>query len=219
MRSEGDGTKATSPQFTYLSHKKPIHSLTFLESLRLVVSCDSGVHIWDPFIGRPLGILETAPLKNASLTVVKCLPSPSPIIVAGTADASVRIIDARSMQFANDWKVNVNSQLTATVRCLTISPSGYWLAVGLSSGCISMIDIRMGGTLMRSWQPMECDLLQLVAVTDQLLVSSALDHSLAVWHSNDGILHYQLTYVYHPTLCYIFYSLFYIYINHFLGHH
>lgn len=184
---------ATACQFTYTAHKKPIHSLTFLESLRLVISCDAEVHIWDPFIGRPLGILDSAPLKHSSLTVVKCLPSPSPIVVAGTAETSVKIIDARSMQYVNDWKVSAHNQMNATVRCLTVSPSGYWLAVGLSTGSITMLDIRMGGMLLRSWQPMDCDLLQLAAVNDQQLVSSALDHSLAVWNSNDGILQYQMS--------------------------
>lgn len=151
------------------------------------------MHIWDPFIGRPLGIVDTAPLKHCSVTVVKCLPSPSPIVIAGTAETSVKIIDARTMQYVTDWRVSANNQMNATVRCLTVSPSGYWLAVGLSSGSITMLDVRMGGTLLRSWQPMDCDLLQLTAASDQQLISSALDHSLAVWHSNDGILHYQLT--------------------------
>ncbi|XP_065355420.1 WD repeat-containing protein 81 [Calliphora vicina] len=189
LRSEGDGTKATSCQFTYTAHKKSIHSLAFLEYMRFVVSCDSGVHIWDPFIGRPLGILDSP--KHNPITVVKCLPSPSPLIVAGTAEASVKIIDARCMQYVNEWRVSTNTQNNGTVRCLTVAPSGNWMAVGLSSGSIVMLDARTG-MIMNSWRPMECDLLQLAAPNDQQLISSALDHSLAVWHAHDGILHYQL---------------------------
>ncbi|KAI8125355.1 hypothetical protein FF38_14339 [Lucilia cuprina] len=189
LRSEGDGTKAKSCQFTYTAHKKSIHSLAFLESMRFVVSCDSGVHIWDPFIGRPLGILDSP--KHNPITVVKCLPSPSPLVVAGTAEASVKIIDSRCMQYVNEWRVITNTQNNATVRCLTVAPSGNWMAVGLSSGSIVMLDTRTG-MILNSWRPMECDLLQLVAPNDQQLISSALDHSLAVWHAHDGILHYQL---------------------------
>ncbi|XP_067623538.1 WD repeat-containing protein 81 isoform X2 [Eurosta solidaginis] len=190
LRSEGDGRKTTSCQFTYTAHKKSIHSLAFLETMRYVVSCDSGVHVWDPFIGRPLGVLD-APKHNA-ITVVRALPSPSPLIMAGTAESSVKIIDTRCMQYVNEWRVSKTAtQSNATVRCLTVAPSGNWLAVGLSSGSIVMLDTRMG-CILNSWRPMECDLLQLAAPNDQQLISSALDHSLAVWHASDGILHYQL---------------------------
>ncbi|XP_017478831.1 PREDICTED: WD repeat-containing protein 81 isoform X1 [Rhagoletis zephyria] len=190
LRSEGDGRKTTSCQFTYTAHKKSIHSLAFLEAMRFVVSCDSGVHIWDPFIGRPLGVLD-AP-KHNPITVVKALPSPSPLIMAGTAESSVKIIDTRCMQYVNEWRVsNTATQSNATVRCLTVAPSGNWLAVGLSSGSIVMLDTRTG-CILNAWRPMECDLLQLAAPNDQQLISSALDHSLAVWHATDGILHYQL---------------------------
>ncbi|KAH8298223.1 hypothetical protein KR018_011403 [Drosophila ironensis] len=189
LRSEGDGRKASACQFTYTAHKKSISSLGFLESLRYVVSCDSGVHLWDPFIGRPLGILD-AP-RHSAVTVVKCLPSHSPLVIAGTAESSVKMIDARSMEYVNEWRVCNASLPNATVRCLAVAPSGNWLAAGLSSGCIVQLDTRTG-MVINSWRPMECDLLQLAAPSDQFLVSSALDHSLAVWHALDGIMHYQL---------------------------
>ncbi|XP_004523277.1 WD repeat-containing protein 81 [Ceratitis capitata] len=190
LRSEGDGRKTTSCQFTYTKHKKSIHSLAFLEATRYVVSCDSGVHVWDPFIGRP--VIELDAPKHNPITVVKALPSPSPLILAGTAESSVKIIDTRCMQYVNEWRVsNAATQSNATVRCLTVAPSGNWLAVGLSSGSIVMLDTRTG-CILNAWRPMECDLLQLAAPNDQQLISSALDHSLAVWHAADGILHYQL---------------------------
>ncbi|KAH8325853.1 hypothetical protein KR067_008979 [Drosophila pandora] len=189
LRSEGDGRKSTPCQFTYTAHKKSINSLGFLESLRYVVSCDSGVHLWDPFIGRPLGILD-AP-RHSAVTVVKCLPSHSPLVIAGTAESSVKMIDARSMEYVNEWRVCNATLPNATVRCLAVAPSGNWLAAGLSSGCIVQLDTRTG-MVINSWRPMECDLLQLAAPSDQFLVSSALDHSLAVWHALDGIMHYQL---------------------------
>ncbi|ALC39777.1 CG6734 [Drosophila busckii] len=189
LRNEGDGRKSSACRFTYTAHKKSIHSLSFLESLRYVVSCDAGVHLWDPFIGRPLGQLDSA--RHSAVTVVKCLPSHSPLVAAGTAESTVRIIDARTMQYVNEWRVCHAALPNATVRCLAVAPSGNWLAAGLSSGSIMQLDTRTG-LVLNAWRPMECDLLQLTAPSDQLLVSSALDHSLAVWHALDGILHYQL---------------------------
>lgn len=189
LRSEGDGRKTSACQFTYTAHKKSINSLGFLESLRYVVSCDSGIHLWDPFIGRPLSVLD-AP-RHSAVTVVKCLPSHSPLVIAGTAESTVKMVDARSCEYVNEWRVCNASLPNATVRCLAVAPSGNWLAAGLSSGCIVQLDTRTG-MVINSWRPMECDLLQLAAPSDQFLVSSALDHSLAVWHALDGIMHYQL---------------------------
>ncbi|XP_055916786.1 WD repeat-containing protein 81 [Eupeodes corollae] len=196
LRSEGDGKKVSSCQFTYNSHKKSVHSLAFLESARFVVSCDSGVHMWDPFIGRPLGILDSP--RHNPVTVVRCFPSPSPLIIAGTAESSVKIIDSRTMQYVNEWRLSSN--LSSTVRCLAASPSGNWIAAGLSSGGISILDARTG-ILLSSWRPMECDMLQLAASNDNQLISSALDHSISVWNVNDSSLQYQLKPPPEPAHC------------------
>lgn len=196
LRSEGDGKKVSSCQFTYNSHKKSVHSLAFLESARFVVSCDSGVHMWDPFIGRPLGILDSP--RHNPVTVVRCFPSPSPLIIAGTAESSVKIIDSRTMQYVNEWRLSSNP--SSTVRCLAASPSGNWIAAGLSSGGISILDARTG-ILLSSWRPMECDMLQLAACNDTQLISSALDHSISVWNVNDSSLQYQLKPPPEPAHC------------------
>lgn len=47
---QGDGNATTQCNWTYTGHKKGVLSLSFLESLRLAVSTDSVVHIWDPFM-------------------------------------------------------------------------------------------------------------------------------------------------------------------------
>ena len=51
LRSSGDGTTTVNPQWTYGMHKKSVMSVFFMENINLAVSCDTSIHIWDPFVG------------------------------------------------------------------------------------------------------------------------------------------------------------------------
>ncbi|CAG0896539.1 unnamed protein product, partial [Cyprideis torosa] len=50
LRSQGDGSSSVSCQWTYAAHKKPVFAATYLSSSRLVASCDSSIHLWDPYL-------------------------------------------------------------------------------------------------------------------------------------------------------------------------
>ncbi|GAB0095291.1 WD repeat-containing protein 81 [Sergentomyia squamirostris] len=200
LRSEGDGSKISTCQYTYTNHRKSVHSLTFLDSLRLTVSCDSCVHLWDPFVGSLIGQLDAT--KYSPVSVVRTFPAPSALVLAGTADASVKIIDARDISYAIDWKLTQNA--TGSVRCMAVSPSGTWIAVGLSSGQLTVLDSRTG-MVMATWRPHDGELLQLAAPDDHQLISSSLDHSIAVWNAHDGSLLFHLKNPAEPTHC-LYYS-------------
>ncbi|XP_074040724.1 WD repeat domain 81 isoform X2 [Leptinotarsa decemlineata] len=103
LRNQGDGFCTSNCQWTYNSHKKSILSMTFIESIRLVASCDSVVHIWDPFMGSNLGNLDSS--KFSSVNTLKSMPAPSAIIFAATSDGTLKILDTRMLQYVQELKM------------------------------------------------------------------------------------------------------------------
>lgn len=107
LRSQGDGSSVSNCQWTYTAHKKSVLSITFVESMRLVASCDSVVHIWDPFMGVNVGHLESP--KYPPVNVLKSLPAPSTLIFAATTDGTVKVIDTKTCSYIHELKVEYHS--------------------------------------------------------------------------------------------------------------
>jgi WD40 repeat protein len=93
----------TQCQWTYSGHRKTVLAITFLESLRLAASCDSVVHLWDPFMGSVVAQLDSA--RNPPITVLRAMPPPSTSLMAATNDATLRLLDARTCSFVSELKV------------------------------------------------------------------------------------------------------------------
>lgn len=77
------------------------------------------------------------------------------------------------------------------IRCIAVGPSGYWVAVGQSSGSLTVLDIRTG-MVLASWKGHEGEVLQLVAASDNILVSSSLDQTVSAWAAIDGRLNFHM---------------------------
>nr|CAD7259629.1 unnamed protein product [Timema shepardi] len=197
LRSQGDGNTVSHCHWTYTGHRKSVVGITFLESLRLVASCDYGVHIWDPFMGAVVGTLESS--RHPQVNVLRAMPPPNTTLLAATTDVvTLRLIDARTCSFVNELKVSVNP--AGYIRCVTVGPSGHWVAVGQSSGCLTILDIRTG-MILASWKGHEGEVLQLVAVDENRFVSSSLDQSVSVWSASDGKLLFNMKGPTEPVHC------------------
>lgn len=196
LRSCGDGSTVVAPQWTYPHHRKSISSIAFLPSLRLVGSSDHGVHIWDPFMGSCLKQFDTS--KTQPVTVLLAMPSPSTTFLAATSNSTVRFLDARAMRYTHELRVSIGS--AGVIRSLAVSPSGNWLAVGHSSGVLSVLDVRTG-FMLGSWVAHDGEILQTKAFNDAYFISSSLDHSISVWNAIDTKLHYNLKGATEPVTC------------------
>lgn len=75
MLLQGDGSTIVPAQWTYTGHRKSVLSVSFCEAARLAVSCDSTVHVWDPYVGRVLA--NTDPSKSPPVNTLRSLPAPS----------------------------------------------------------------------------------------------------------------------------------------------
>lgn len=105
LRSQGDGNAVSTCQWTYTAHRKSILAITFIESLRLAASCDSIVHIWDPFLGVNVCSLESP--KYAPVNILKSMPAPSTQMFAGTTDGTVKVVDGRLCNYVHELKVKL----------------------------------------------------------------------------------------------------------------
>ncbi|XP_022246523.1 WD repeat-containing protein 81-like isoform X1 [Limulus polyphemus] len=201
LRSCGDGNTLSSCQWTYLHHKKSVFSVTFLESLRLVGSCDSTVHIWDPFVGTCLKQLDSS--KATPVTVLSAMPAPSTTLLAATSNSTIRCLDTRTCSYMHEFKVSLGP--AGVIRTMAVSPNGNWLAVGHSSGVLSVLDVRTG-MLFGSWVAHENEVLQVKAFNSKYFVSSSLDHSLTVWSAEDTKTKCYLRGSSEPVTCLNFYK-------------
>ncbi|XP_039291120.1 WD repeat-containing protein 81-like [Nilaparvata lugens] len=148
LRSQGDGTSTTAPQWTYTGHRKCVVSLAFVPGVRLAASSDSEVHLWDPFVGRLVSHSDSRQLPPVNL--LKALPAPSHCLLAATMDATLKLFDARSLINNGEIKVSMNAT-GGVIRCMAVSESRHWVAVGQASGQLTIIDLRTGGVLA-SWR-------------------------------------------------------------------
>ncbi|RVE48081.1 hypothetical protein evm_007268 [Chilo suppressalis] len=182
LRNQGDGNATTHCNWTYTGHKKGVLSLSFLESMRLAVSSDSVVHIWDPFMESVVSQLDNI---RVPVSIVRTLGGASTAVLAATTDATLKFIDARACNYTHDLKLPMST--TTFVRCMCVCSSGAWVACGLASGHVCVLDLRTGLPLAH-WRAHDGEVLRLAVVDEHRLLSSGLDQATALWRPDDGEL-------------------------------
>lgn len=149
IRSQGDGSANIAPKWTYSLHKKSVFSVHFMSTTGYAVSCDSNIHIWDPFVGSGVCQVDGQRLGGSSVQALTAFPAPSPLLLAATHDSMLHMIDARMGNVVSSLKVAVGS--TGLVRSLASGVQGLDIIVGHSSGFLSIMDIRVG-KLKQAWK-------------------------------------------------------------------
>ncbi|XP_077707898.1 WD repeat-containing protein 81 [Canis aureus] len=178
LYNSGDGTSETAPRLVYAQHRKSVFFVGQLEAPQYVVSCDGAVHVWDPFTGKTLRMMEPWD-SRVPLTAVAVMPAPHTSITMASSDSTLRFVDCRKPGLQHEFRLGggLNPGL---VRSLAVSPSGRSVVAGFSSGFMVLLDTRTG-LVLRGWPAHEGDILQIKAVEGSVLVSSSSDHSLTVW--------------------------------------
>ncbi|XP_031561035.1 WD repeat-containing protein 81-like isoform X2 [Actinia tenebrosa] len=182
LSNHGDGTAQSASSWTYQRHSRGVFTVDMIESVRQAVSCDGSVHVWDPVNGSTITILE--PNKNSSLVAMAAMPAPSQSVVVATSEATARFIDVRQSRFVQEWKTTTSSA-PGLVRDICCSPDGRWVALGFTSGLVSVLDVR-GGLLRSQRRAHTSDVVQVRAFSNNSLLTSSMDQGLSLW-KDDGL--------------------------------
>ncbi|OQR77919.1 hypothetical protein BIW11_06751, partial [Tropilaelaps mercedesae] len=196
LRNSGGDAVGCNAQWTYTLHRKSVFAVHFLDSHRVVGSCDGSVHIWDPFLGSSVLTLDQT--RYAPVTAFAVLRAPSSCFLAATVHGLIKVLDARCGEYQHDFKTSVGG--SGSIRCITIGPDNQWVAIGHSSGMVSVLDLR-SGIVMGTWNAHEGEILQIKALTGGLFATSGLDQTVSVWNAEEAKLRCHLKGIADPTIC------------------
>eukprot|EP00958_Prasinococcus_capsulatus_P000819 scaffold60_cov382-Prasinococcus_capsulatus_cf.AAC.7 len=187
----------------YQGHKEPVNCVGLLND-NVAVSSDSTVHLWRVdsaecmfrFQESAHGYLGTATAPSIARAgegspayTSICQMGHGGILLAGTTEASVRMMDTNAMRSLALWKcfsprtVAANDPLASAVSSLHVGQAGQTgslLSVGLVSGHISLIEAR-GGSLIASWKAHDATVTKMHLYDDRYLLTSSLDRTLCLW--------------------------------------
>ncbi|KAI8997149.1 hypothetical protein BDB01DRAFT_770023 [Pilobolus umbonatus] len=167
---------------TYTGHRRgtlnDVHFLSTGGASDMVASCDGQIHLWDPETAASLH--QFTANRNSIITMKPIFHSRH--LVGGTIEGNITFYDAHNHSALHTWKSN--SSVAGAIRVICVNPSETLIAIGFSTGAISLIESRTG-TLVASWKGGDTEITSMKFYTNDLLLSSApADHLICCWNVN-----------------------------------
>lgn len=197
LRNVGDGNARCNCQYTYTGHRRTVLSVAYMESVKLVASLDGSVHLWDPFFGTCVRQYEVsripgdataaaARVSGLGASAMQLLFAPSPLLVAATAECSLRLLDVRVRRFVQElrtWQHGAAST-AGTISGLAVSHNNMYVAAASTSGYVSVLDLRTGFP-QGAWKAHDGEILQIRSFNDKCFVTSSMDSTVTMWRYDD----------------------------------
>jgi len=194
LRNSGEGDYNGSAQWVYNGHRKSVFSVGYIEQRSHAISCDGTIHLWDPFVEK---IINTYDGVRGS---AYCVMTPQPYshsIVAATLDGNIIIIDTR-MKTLLDLKSSYG--MVGLIRSVAACQTGQSLAIGHSSGYLSLLDLR-NGKIRAGFKAHEGEILNIKSCNETYFTSTSLDQTASVYQWEDGKLWTHLRTPAEPLHC------------------
>ncbi|XP_078488031.1 WD repeat-containing protein 81-like isoform X2 [Ciona intestinalis] len=166
------------PSYVYTSHKKSPSHISILESDNTMLTCDGSVHVWDPYTGQTITTFDSSDFKSG-IVCLESLPAPNRTTLAANSDSIIKVVDVRAQSLAQEYKTNMGPSV-GVIR--TMCATSTWVAVGFSSGVISIIDIRMG-PILRMWQAHDSDITTSCLISPTNFLTASMDQTVAHWET------------------------------------
>ncbi|XP_039258407.2 WD repeat-containing protein 81-like [Styela clava] len=167
----------TNSSFIYKSHKKTINYVGIVESEQYILSCDGSMHVWDPYTGQQVNVYDSTDVKSG-FALAATLPAPQRYALAITNEANVRFIDFRRKILAHEFKT-VAGNSVGIARAMCTTNDGQWVAIGFSTGVISILDVRKGLLSMR--QGHDADISTMASVSEKQFLTASADQTVSLW--------------------------------------
>eukprot|EP00002_Diphylleia_rotans_P036163 TRINITY_DN7938_c0_g1_i1.p1 TRINITY_DN7938_c0_g1~~TRINITY_DN7938_c0_g1_i1.p1 ORF type:complete len:1662 (-),score=324.39 TRINITY_DN7938_c0_g1_i1:465-5450(-) len=174
----------------YSGHKNPIVCNRILDSGASVASCDQTIHIWDAETAQRTNIYEGGTSVVSGNPILFSFFHIAPhhignVLVAGTQDCNIRILDRRAPLSNCEWRLSVGAG--SPIRSLYADAGENWLAVGHGTGHLSILDFRTGH-LLSSFRAHDGPLTHLQLMSASFLLSSSNDKTVALWDISKSLV-------------------------------